>query len=249
MALRDQCSSDATTADIVSSTLTKRQNFFLTKSTSFCEPRGPTPSPINFWKNVRTSSSQLELGASLRALLFVSHETLVHALVLFAHWVDPQHSTIVRTQPLAVLQPWDRLHRVSVVVARQRGWSPEIHGLDSGLNDRVQRGWNGKRLFVGVMLEQTHETHEQKTALFFSTSNLPVTVSTVSTLSPPTELLTTHKYLPESSTLASRIINVPDTCLILSSNVTACFLVVPSRNLYHLRMNALVTATFYAYRH
>lgn len=67
--------------------------------------------------------------------------------------------------------------------------------------------------------------------------NIPVTVSTVSTLSPPTELLTTHKYLPESSTLASRIIKVPDTCLILSSNVTACFLFVPSRNLYHLHVN------------
>lgn len=61
-----------------------------------------------------------------------------------------------------------------------------------------------------------------------------VTVKTVSTLSPPTELLTTHKYFPESSTKASLMMSVPDTCLTRSSNVTACFRVVPSINLYHL---------------
>lgn len=64
---------------------------------------------------------------------------------------------------------------------------------------------------------------------------LPVTVSTVSTLSPPTELFTTHKYFPESSTFASLIIRVPETCFTLSSNWTACFLVVPSINLNHLK--------------
>lgn len=52
--------------------------------------------------------------------------------------------------------------------------------------------------------------------------------------SPPTELLTTHKYLPESSTFASLIIRVPDTCFTLSSSVTGCLRVVPSMNLYHL---------------
>ena len=39
----------------------------------------------------------------------------------------------------------------------------------------------------------------------------PVTVSTVSTLSPPTLLLTMHRYLPLSSTIASLMINVPPT--------------------------------------
>ena len=40
---------------------------------------------------------------------------------------------------------------------------------------------------------------------------VPVTVSTVSTLSPPTELLTMQRYLPLSSTSASLMIRVPPT--------------------------------------
>lgn len=64
--------------------------------------------------------------------------------------------------------------------------------------------------------------------------NGAVTVNTVSTLSPPTELLTTHRYLPLSSTTASLMINVPETCFTRSFRTTACFLVVPSMNLYHL---------------
>lgn len=64
-----------------------------------------------------------------------------------------------------------------------------------------------------------------------------VTVKTVSTLSPPTELLTTHKYFPLSSTTASLIISVPDTCFTRSSKTTADFLVVPSMYLYHLLGN------------
>ena len=39
-----------------------------------------------------------------------------------------------------------------------------------------------------------------------------MTVRTVSTLSPPTELLTLHRYFPESSTLASLMMSVPLTC-------------------------------------
>lgn len=64
--------------------------------------------------------------------------------------------------------------------------------------------------------------------------NGAVTVSTVSTLSPPTELLTTHKYFPESSMAASLMIRVPDTCFTRSFNTTACLFGVPSMNLYHL---------------
>lgn len=44
-----------------------------------------------------------------------------------------------------------------------------------------------------------------------SAANGAVTVSTVSTLSPPTELFTMQRYLPESSTRASRMIRVPLT--------------------------------------
>ena len=56
-----------------------------------------------------------------------------------------------------------------------------------------------------------------------SADNGAVTVKTVSTLSPPTELLTTHKYLPESSTTAFLMIKVPETCLILSPSGTGDF--------------------------
>lgn len=62
-----------------------------------------------------------------------------------------------------------------------------------------------------------------------------VTVSTVSTLSPPTELLTTHRYLPESSTWASRMIRVPLTWRTRSFNWTGWRRDVPSMNLYHLQ--------------
>ena len=61
-----------------------------------------------------------------------------------------------------------------------------------------------------------------------------VTVKTVSTLSPPTELLTTHRYFPESSTAAFLMIKVPETCLIRSPSGTGDFLSDPSINLYHL---------------
>lgn len=64
-----------------------------------------------------------------------------------------------------------------------------------------------------------------------------MTVRTVSTLSPPTELLTLHKYLPESSTLASLMIRVPLTCLTRSSSLTGCLAVLPSTYLYHLNKN------------
>lgn len=64
--------------------------------------------------------------------------------------------------------------------------------------------------------------------------NGAVTVRTVSTLSPPTELLTTHKYLPESSITASLMISVPETCFTRSFKTTACLFGVPSMNLYHL---------------
>lgn len=57
---------------------------------------------------------------------------------------------------------------------------------------------------------------------------------TVSTLSPPTELLTLHKYLPESSTLASLMMSVPLTCFTRSSSLTGCLAVLPSTYLYHL---------------
>lgn len=67
-----------------------------------------------------------------------------------------------------------------------------------------------------------------------------VTVSTVSTLSPPTELLTTQRYFPESSTLASLIIKVPATCLTRSLRATACFREVPSMNLYHLQQQKVL---------
>lgn len=66
---------------------------------------------------------------------------------------------------------------------------------------------------------------------------------------PPTELFTTHKYFPESSTLASLMIRVPDTCFTRSSRVTGCFLVVPSINLCHLQqtricseLNSIITS-------
>lgn len=65
--------------------------------------------------------------------------------------------------------------------------------------------------------------------------NGAVTVNTVSTLSPPTELFTTHRYFPESSTTASLMMSVPDTCFTRSFKTTACLRVVPSMNLYHLR--------------
>lgn len=61
-----------------------------------------------------------------------------------------------------------------------------------------------------------------------------VTVRTVSTLSPPTELLTTHKYFPESSTTAFLMMSVPETCLIRSPNGTGDLRRDPSINLYHL---------------
>ena len=50
-----------------------------------------------------------------------------------------------------------------------------------------------------------------------------VTVRTVSTLSPPTELLTTQRYFPESSTTAFLMIKVPETCLIRSPSGTGDF--------------------------
>lgn len=61
-----------------------------------------------------------------------------------------------------------------------------------------------------------------------------VTVKTVSTLSPPTELFTTQRYFPESSTTAFLMIRVPDTCLIRSPSGTGDFRRDPSINLYHL---------------
>ena len=72
---------------------------------------------------------------------------------------------------------------------------------------------------------------------------LPVTVRTVSTLSPPTELLTLQRYLPESSTLASLMINVPLTCFTRSSSLTSCLAVLPSTYLYHLRIENRATLT------
>lgn len=76
-----------------------------------------------------------------------------------------------------------------------------------------------------------------------------VTVNTVSTLSPPTELFTTHKYFPESSTTASLMMSVPDTCLTRSLRTTADLRVVPSMYLYHLlgeekRRNGIRTKYF-----
>ncbi len=66
---------------------------------------------------------------------------------------------------------------------------------------------------------------------------------TVSTLSPPTELLTLQRYFPESSTLASLMIRVPLTCLTRSSNLTGCLAVLPSTYLYHLRVKNRDTLT------
>lgn len=62
-----------------------------------------------------------------------------------------------------------------------------------------------------------------------------VTVKTVSTLSPPTELLTIQRYLPESSTRATRMIRVPLTWRTRSFSWTGWRLDVPSMNLYHLK--------------
>lgn len=64
-----------------------------------------------------------------------------------------------------------------------------------------------------------------------------VTVKTVSTLSPPTELFTTQRYFPESSTAAFLMIKVPDTCLIRSPSGTGDLRSDPSMNLYHLCEN------------
>lgn len=61
-----------------------------------------------------------------------------------------------------------------------------------------------------------------------------VTVKTVSTLSPPTELLTTQRYFPESSTIAFLIMRVPETCLMRSPSGTGDLRSDPSMNLYHL---------------
>ena len=64
---------------------------------------------------------------------------------------------------------------------------------------------------------------------------VPVTVSTVSTLSPPTLLFTMHRYFPLSSTLASLMIRVPPTCFTLSFSLTGFLLLLFSMNLYHLK--------------
>lgn len=97
-------------------------------------------------KGTLTSSSQLQFGSGLGALLIVANEALVHAFVLLLHRLDAQHCVAV-TDRFAVLHPRHSLDRIAREVAREHGRTSEVHHLRGRIDFGRQRCGNGQDRF------------------------------------------------------------------------------------------------------